>query len=135
MDLFDSGPLGAGGTFSFTFHAAGTYSVIDTATGTKSFVRVPLRLSPNSGGPDTVFTMYFSNQDAPSPFVYDLEVKAKGDPSYQLNGTGFISRGGADTGLAQQFGPGTFSFRSRLRKSGTRTWSGWSPARTVTFTA
>lgn len=106
---------------------AGTYpyhcAIHPSMTGR---VRVPIAVGPSSGTVDDTYTITAATENAPSGFVYDVQMK-------QGNGSWANFKRGL-TSSSTAFDPdatGTYSFRSRLRKKSNGATSGWSIPRTI----
>jgi hypothetical protein len=121
MNLFDSGVRAPGGSFSYTFIAAGTYPIIDTVSETRSRVVVPVRARILSEV-DRRFKVRWASGRAPAGFVYDVQSRTAGSNAWELVAHASWPRNDFDAL------PGTYEFRARLRKLGADTHSGWSPA-------
>jgi hypothetical protein len=123
LGLFDSGPLVAGDSFTFTFTAAGTYPVSETTLGTSQTVRVrPTAVLRPRWGAGMVKLTWAG--DIPIDLVADVQVKRPGSTAFEwvIQGTHEYSspfEAGAD--------PGRYVFRARLRNPVTGATSGWSP--------
>jgi len=127
LSLWNSGNIIAGNAFSKAIDFAGSYpyhcSIHTSMTGT---VKVPIQVTPSSGSVGTAFRVTVASVTASSGFVYDVQRK-KGNGSWTAWKTGITSK-------SVTFKPqalGTWSFRSRLRKSSNGARSGWSPARSI----
>jgi plastocyanin len=129
MGLFDSGLRAPGGSFTFTFDAAGSYPIIDQATGRKSTVKVSMTVSPGSGTSATAFTLTFAAASAPAGYAYDLQVKRPGATAYADFSVGTVDPSATFT---PDSGPGSYSFRARTRNTSNGTSSGWSSAKMIT---
>ena len=143
MGLFDSG-LKAGGTnYSFTFKAAGTYKYKSTAsepTLMAGTVKVPLKVSPLSGGTTTTYTVTWASGAPATGFFSDVAYRYKpcaktatctwqAWTNWKTNQTSALSAGFTPTK-----GTGTYQFRARVGKQVTATtkkFSGWSLPVTV----
>jgi hypothetical protein len=126
MGLFDSGVRAPGGSFTHTFIAAGTYPIIDTVTGTMSKAAVPLRAHV-ARGDNSLIVVKWARKRAPAGFVHDVQWRIPGSAIWRgLDHTAAK----ANTYEAEE-GSGAHQFRARLRKIGTGTHSGWSPAASV----
>jgi len=80
LALWDSGSLGGGATYSFTFTAAATYRYECTLhyfCGMTGTLVVRDNVSPPSGPVGTVFTITVATIEAPAGMVYDIQ---KSDP-------------------------------------------------------
>jgi plastocyanin len=129
MRLFDSGPVAAGGTYSFVFGSAGTYPYGCAIHPTdRARVSVPMVAAPPSGGFATSFTITWATA-VPSGYVEDIQVKRPGAVSFTslLKGTRTTA-----TGFTPDAGAGSYSFRARLRNPSNRSSSDWSPVAAVT---
>ena len=131
MALFASGGRSPGTAYSFAFQGAGTYAYHCSLHGSRHSgkVRVPVQVSPARGSAATTFTVTWASADAPSGYVYDVQIKRPG-------ATGYVSWKTRQTARSATFAPdrgaGTYSFRARLRKTSNGRASGYSPARSVT---
>lgn len=88
--------------------------------------KVRLQVTPASGGPDTTFAIAVASVTAPNGSVYDIQPK-RGSGDWTAWRTGIKSK-------PVRFKPkasGTWSFRSRLRKTSNGAKSRWSPARSI----
>jgi plastocyanin len=130
--LWDSGTLGVGATFDFTFTAAGIYpyhcSIHPSMTanaGSKD------QVTPPSGPVGTVFTVKVATVTAPAGFVYDVQKKNPGG-NFQNFAVGITTMTTMwdSTGQAT----GVYQFRSRLRRTSDGAASGFSPGQNVTVT-
>jgi hypothetical protein len=109
----------AGRTFFARFPAAGTYTIIDPATGSRAKVGVRL---VRSGGSLVV------SGSMPPGDVVDVQTQAPGSEGF----TDWIT-GGVDGTPELPADPGTYLFRARLRDATTGVATGWSPVLTVTI--
>jgi len=82
--LFDSGPIGPGGSFPYTFFAAATYAVKDTRTGAAETVRVPPAVTPADGVTSTVYTIACASRQAPVGYAYRLLIERPRSGDYTL---------------------------------------------------
>lgn len=127
LSLWNSGHLNGGSSFSKTVNFAGSYpyhcAIHSSMTGT---IKVRLQVTPPSGSPDTTFAVAVASVAAPSGSVYDIQRK-RGSGDWTAWRTGITSK-------SVRFKPnasGTWSFRSRLRKTSNNAKSGWSPGRSI----
>jgi hypothetical protein len=127
MGLFDSGLKSPGATYSYTFFGAGSYGVVDTITLSTGVVRVPMSVTPKSGGIDTVFTLTWGSISAPIGYLYDVQVKRPNSTVFENLTSGNVRKGS----FLPDAGVGTYSFRARLRRATNGKASGWSPAATI----
>jgi hypothetical protein len=126
--LLDSGLRAPGGSFVFTFGAAGSYSIVDDATGSKTAVDIPTQTDPKRGTISTQFTVRWSSARADPGFVFDIQIRG---PNPEDPWIGW--KQGATVG-EDMFSPsavGAFRFRARLRNLTNGRVSQWSPAARV----
>lgn len=128
LSLWKSGNIQPGTTFSKSIDFAGSYPYHCSIhpTTMKGTVKVPIQVSPASGAVGATFTVTVADRKAPSGFVYDVQRK-KDSGAWTAWKTGTTS--GAVVFKAGA--SGTWSFRSRLRKTKNGATSGWSPSRSV----
>jgi plastocyanin len=127
LALWDSGSVLPGGTFSFTFTAAGLYPyhcTFHVGVGMKGTVGLKDIVTPPSGPAGTMFTVKVASINAPAGFVYDIQKKNPGGnfQNWMLNVTSLsviFNSTGQPTG--------TYQFRSRLHNTATGNSSGFSP--------
>jgi plastocyanin len=119
--------LMSGHSFSKTINFAGSYpyhcTIHKNMTGT---VKVPIRVSPSSGSVGASFSVIVAAVTAPAGMVYDIQ-RRKGTGSWTAWKTGIKA-------MKATFRPaskGTWSFRSRVRRTSNGARSGWSPARSI----
>ncbi len=124
MELFDSGTSDPGGTFTFVFTGAGAYaytcSLHPSMTGT---IKVPVSASPTFGGTTTAFAIAWASADPPPRLVYDLQIHRPDSAGWTKWRWSQIGRSAA---FVPDVGPGTYSFRARLREPAMAKRSGWS---------
>jgi plastocyanin len=90
-------------------------------------VRVPIKVSPASGGTSTVFTVTLATGSRVH-WSFDVQKKA-GAGRWKIWKTGVTS-------LSVTFhhaSPGTWRFRSRLHRNGSTLRTGWSPSKVITI--
>jgi plastocyanin len=133
--LWDSGEMGPGKRFSFTFTAAATYDYVCTLHdpfGMLGTLAIKDQVSPPSGPAGTIFTITAASVEAPLGMVYDIQKRDPGDrfrqwitgvtaPSVEFDSTGQIV--------------GKYAFRSRLRRSSDDAATAYSPAASIEVTA
>jgi Tol biopolymer transport system component len=129
MGLFDSGLREPGGSFTYTFPAAASYEVTDSATGQVSTVSVAMTATPIIGPTSTAFTIGWAAAGLAAGFAHDVQVKRPGATAYADFLTGTADPSATFTPDA---GAGRYSFRARIRNTGNGKSSGWSPAKTIT---
>jgi uncharacterized repeat protein (TIGR01451 family) len=126
--LFDSGLMPVLSYYRFSFDAAGTYSVADSATLHTAQVAVAPTVVPGSGTTSTTFTVTWADQPAPAGYVYDVQLTKPGSTVWRswLTGVTEASATFSSANTPLWVGPGTYSFRARLRNTGTTNASGYS---------
>lgn len=110
-EVFDSGPVGPGGSFATGLFAAATYAVRDTVTGTSQTIRVPAGVSPASGAPSTVFTVTCASLQAPAGYAYRVLLKRPGSSRYTLLTTTSLPT----ATFLPYHGTGTYQFECRVQ--------------------
>jgi plastocyanin len=125
-ELFDSGLRPPGGSFVFAFPSAGTYSIVDTATGLTSIVKVPSLASPKTGGVGDTYTITWSTATAPAGFVYDVAVKRPGQ-GWQI----WMTTTSPNTTFVPDSGPGKYQFHARIRNLSTHKTVTYSPPASI----
>jgi hypothetical protein len=124
LGLFDSGPRGPGASFVYTFTAAGTYGVRDATSSMTSEITVPMVAKRTTGNTSTSFPLTWASAPASAGFVYDVQIQRPGSTPFAAWRTGVTT---ATANFRASTGPGTYSFRARLRAVATGAVSGWSP--------
>jgi uncharacterized repeat protein (TIGR01451 family) len=130
LGLFDSGARTKGATFAFSFKAAGTYTYICTIHLFTGTIQIPPTVSPATGPQGSAFTVTWSSGAPPSGDVFDIQVMVPGG-SFADWKTGQTATSGTYTPSS---GPGTYSFRARLRNATTQKATGYSPGVAITVT-
>ena len=132
MGLFDSGTKDPGGYFAFRFVAAGNYNVVCTIhtfmTGT---IKVPVKAAPRSGNQTTTFTITWSATSPPAGYVFDVQIFRPGAPDWADWKPGVKTRSAT---FVSDTGPGTYSFRGRLRNTVNGFFSDYSAPVSITVT-
>ena len=130
LALFDTGSIAPGATSAGTvLTAAGGYPYFCRIhPGMVGSVKVPVKVSPASGTTATVFTITLASRAAPTGFVYDAQRRVGADGAWTTYRRGVTTAGVTFRAAS----PGSYSFRSVLRRVSTGARSGPSPARTVT---
>jgi plastocyanin len=127
LSLWNSGHLSGGSSFSKAINFAGSYpyhcTIHSSMAGT---IKVRIQVTPTSGSVGTTFTVAVASVAAPSGSVYDIQRK-KGSGDWMPWRTGITPKAATFRPKAQ----GTWSFRSRVRKTSNNAKSGWSPARSI----
>jgi hypothetical protein len=130
MTLYNSGSRAAGTTFAFTFTSAGRYPYRCTIhSGMTGTISVPITASPSSGTTATTFTLTWSSAPPPAAFVYDVQVRRPGSNAFVAWKTGVTA---ASSTFAPDAGPGTYRFRSRVRRVSNGKASTWAVAAVIT---
>jgi plastocyanin len=134
VNLWDSGTIPPGqGPYSFVFIAAGTYLYHCTFHfAMTSAVSVVPTVMPPSGPVGTVFTVTVATEDTLGSVVYDIQRR---DPGGQFQDwmIGVTTRSVLFDSTGQA--PGTYSFRSRLRRVLDNVSSLYSLAESIQVTA
>jgi hypothetical protein len=129
LGLFDSGLRAPGGSFTTTLIAAGKYTIRDSATGTTSMIKVPLKVRPTSGSTATSFTLTWASETPPAGYAFDVQVKRPGTTAYAYWRSSTTETSGA---FVPDGATGTYSFRARYRSATSSGASGWSSAIAIT---
>ncbi len=129
MAMFASGGKAPGASYSFTFQGAGTYAYHCSVHRTthSGRIRVPVQASPARGTRATAFTVTWASADAPTGYVYDIQIKRPGRSFVNWK----VGQTVRSAGFTPDRGTGTYSFRARLRKTSNNRASGYSPAESV----
>jgi hypothetical protein len=115
--IFDSGPVGPGGSFATDLFAAATYAVRDTVTGASQTIRVPAGVSPASGTANTVFTVTCASVQAPVGYAYRVLLKRPGSSQYTLLTTTSLPT----ATFLPYHGTGTYRFECQVQTPGGET--------------
>ena len=133
MGLFSSGGYGGYQVnyYRYRVTAAGRYKVHDQYGGFDGVIRVPLKVKPGAGGVSTGFKLTWATGAPPAGFVFDVQVKRPGTNTwvYWKNDTTLWT-----ANFIPDAGPGTYRFRSRLRRVSNGAATGWSGAKAITVT-
>jgi outer membrane protein assembly factor BamB len=129
MDLFDSGSLSTGGTYTYTVIAAGIYSYQDSLhSGVTGTVKAPMILTPTSGTTSTVFTIQWATAAPSSGFVYDVQIQRPGSTAWSDWKTGVTT---TTATFVADSGKGTYSFKAHMRQSSTGNSTNYSPFKSI----
>ena len=127
LSLWNSGHLNGGSSISKAINFAGSYpyhcTIHSSMTGT---IKVRIQVTQTSGSVGTTFAVAVAFVAAPSGSVCDIQRK-KGSGDWTAWKTGITSKSVTFRPKAS----GTWSFRSRVRKTSNNAKSGWSPARSI----
>jgi hypothetical protein len=109
--MFDSGPIGPGGSFEYNYFAAATYAIKDTVTGAAATVRVPAMVTPASGATGTVFTITCATLQAPVGYAYRLLIERPGSARYTV----LTTTSQPTTAFLPYHGTGTYRFECQVQ--------------------
>jgi hypothetical protein len=109
--LFDSGPIGPGGSFEENLFAAATYAIRDTGTGATQTVGVPAAAAPASGATSTLFTITCASRQAPVGYAYRVLIRRPGSARYSLLTTTSLPA----TTFVPYHGTGTYQFECQVQ--------------------
>ena len=130
--VWDSGVIPPGGTFSFQFKIAGSFTYhCNIHPFMMGSVNLRPTAMPQSGRVGTVFAIQVATIPAQGTFIYDVQIQL---PGGQFMGFPGGSRSGRFAFNSTGRPPGQYFFRSRLRDSATGLVSGYSPPVMVTIT-
>jgi hypothetical protein len=130
MGLFDSGLLAQGKSWSFKFVGAANYTYKCSLNGSMtSTIKVPLIMSPLSGGLATPFTLTWGSGAPPAGYVYDVQIQRPGSQLWENWKKDTTTRTGT---FVADSGTGTYSFRSRIEKSSNAKRAGWTKVVSIT---
>ncbi len=122
--LFTTGPRPPGTTGTFRLEHAGTFAVLDTASGRTAELTVPTEALPKKAALGTSFTVYTSALSTlPTYLGTDIRYRKPGSEFWYRLVSG--TRNGATS-----FDPGVmgvYTIQARLRNRNTGAVSGWSP--------
>jgi plastocyanin len=133
--LWDSGLVNYRQTFTYTFTSAGTYPYfcdLHERFGMFGTISVSDRALPPNGPIGTQFTVTVATVDAPAGFVYDVQKKDPSDGVFKdwmlgvTTGSVVFDSTGAP--------PGTYAFRSRMRRTSDNGAVKYSPPVSVSVT-
>jgi hypothetical protein len=121
----DSGMMPPGRSYYFRFFGAGTYPLVDPATGHRSRIEVPVNVIRSASGSRSEITVQWSFDDNPRGFISDVQILRPG--STRWTGFAWGQRVGR-TEFRPDAGPGEYAFRARFRRMDGGGVTGWSPA-------
>jgi streptogramin lyase len=132
LGLFDSGPKLPVSFSSYVFGAAGTFPYQDSLAPTHTgSVQVPVRVALSQGMTDQADVLW-STHVAMGSTVFDVQVEQPGSSvfvDWLIDQSGRSQSFGPSDPL--YVGPGTYTFRARMRDALTGAASGYSPPRSV----
>jgi hypothetical protein len=130
--LFGTGLRPAGTTGTFVLDHAGTFAVVDSATGHTAELTVPTEAAPKKAALGTTFSVFTSAQTSlPSFLGTDIRYRKPGSEFwYRL-----VSGTRAGTTPFTPDRTGVYTLQARLRSRTTTAFSGWSPFATIKVTA
>ncbi|MGQ0668738.1 MAG: cupredoxin domain-containing protein [Actinomycetota bacterium] len=129
LELWSSGILSPGESFSVILDAAGIYRYHCTVhpTTMQGAIRIPVTIDPASGSQTTTFSITIASVRAPEGLAYDVQ-KRKGNGDWTI----FRSEKRVRVVRFHPASSGTFSFRSRLHDTSSDATSKWSPKGSIT---
>jgi plastocyanin len=133
LHIWNTGDIASGESKSRAIKWAGVFLYhceYHASSGMRGKVRAPDQTSAPSGMVGDVFTITVASADAASGFVFDVQ-KRRGSGDWRNFKSGITSH-------AVTFKPknaGTYSFRSRVRRTANGGASGYSPPVSITVTA
>jgi hypothetical protein len=130
FDLFDSGALAEGQTFSYVYGSAGTFAVTDSSSAIGS-VGIPVKVSPSTGDVSSRFRITWATLAAPAGAIFDVQVRRPGTTRFKAWKTGTDQLSGSFT---PDSGRGAYTFRARTRLVAGG-GSEWSPTLRLRVTA
>jgi plastocyanin len=133
MGLFDSGTKSAGAYFVFRFVGAGNYPITCSfhPTQMSGTVKVPIKVAPLSGNQTTVFTVTWGAAFPPTGYRFDVQILRPGAADWADWKTNQTNKAAT---FVPDVGPGTYSFKGRLRKTSNGAASDYSMPVSITVT-
>lgn len=128
MGLFDSGPQAPGATYIYTFTAAGNYKVKDTFTGKTGTVQIITVAGPHAGSVNDSYLVQWASWTPPAGYVSDVQIFRPGSSRWV---NWLQDQTATETWFTPDAGPGTYSFRARLRKVSNGKAAGYSPPASI----
>jgi uncharacterized repeat protein (TIGR01451 family) len=126
LGLFDSGPTTSVNYFRYTFELSAEIRTMDIGyPDNNGKIVVPVQVSPSSGDLSTQFAVTWALSPLPADFVEDVQIKRPGSTAWQRfrHGTTELN----DPSFLADSGPGTYSFRDRIRNTANNTHSRFGP--------
>jgi hypothetical protein len=131
LGLYDSGLKDPPASFLASLLASGTYAVVDQGTGSTMTLKVPAEAFPRTGSVSTTFRITWATHKVRADRVFDVQIRRPGSTTWEDWETGV--RGAGDR-FVPDGGPGTYSFRARLRNTRTGAAADYSPAVSIRVT-
>jgi len=136
LGLFDSGPVPAGGSFSYDLTGAGTYPVVDPTTGAAGAVGATIQIASAAGtdkgnGDKGFFVDAGQSVPQRDGMVEQVEIRTPRATGFVPWGTAALGGTGFSDSDPQWVGPGHYVFRARLTDSATGAATDWSPTATI----
>jgi hypothetical protein len=128
LGLFDAGSRAPGSSFTFDYPSAGSYPVGDIHAS-KSTIKVPISVLPATGSTSMNYTITWASEALPAADVADVQIKRPGGTAFS---DWLTNQASSSASFTPDAGPGTYTFRARLRVAGGAAHSGWSPAHKLT---
>jgi hypothetical protein len=125
MRLFGSGRRSRHYKYAFTFFSAGRFIALDVAGRSVQLISVPVSAVRRDAESSRVT---WGAARPPAGYAFDVQVKHPGAGSFELWKRSVRRRSGSYVATA---GPGTYSFRARLRSVDVGAHSGWSRAQSI----
>jgi streptogramin lyase len=117
LGLFDSGPKSIVSSFRVSPDAAGVYAYDDPLhPGQTGTITVQPTATPAGGGTATGFAITWATEPPAPGRVFDIQILRPGAAGYAKWMTGTTATG---AGFTPDAGPGRYTFRARLRDTGT----------------
>ena len=122
--------LSAGETYPLLFEQAGAFAYrCNIHTNMTGKIKVPVKINPASGDLDTVFTVRLGNIGANADFEYVVQ-RMKNNGQWKNWRTTENATVNFDPSS-----PGTYSFRSKIRRISDGASTGFSPKRSITVSS
>jgi plastocyanin len=133
LDLFDSGPKAPGSWYVVTLTSAGkfAYGCEIHPSQMRGSVAYLMTVEPSTGTENTEFRVEWATARSPDPYVYDIQIKRPGEPSF----VPWLSTRKRNGAFFPDAGVGEYSFRARLRNLVSEVASGYSPPTTIQVVA
>ena len=139
LGLFDSGALEPVDYYRYTFDLSAEIRTMDVGWADQppdlkytGKIVVPVEVSPASGDGTTQFTVTWALSPLPADFVEDVQIRRPGSTTWEMfhHGTTALD----DPSFVADAGPGTYSFRDRIRNTANGTHSRIGPPVSIEVT-